>query len=87
MKSLGNHEFDEGIDSLSNFLSEVNFPVLAANINIEKEHEFSSKNLKKSHIFNVGGREIGVIGYLTDQTKHLSLVNNIEFEDEITAIK
>ena len=34
--SLGNHDFDDGVESLVPFLQQVNFPVLSANIKVPK---------------------------------------------------
>ena len=34
--SLGNHDFDNGIEGLIPFLKGVNFPVLAANMDVSK---------------------------------------------------
>ena len=34
--SLGNHDFDDGVEGLVPFLQQVNFPVLSANIKVPK---------------------------------------------------
>ena len=34
--SLGNHDFDDGVEGLVPFLQQVNFPVLSANIKVSK---------------------------------------------------
>ena len=61
-QSLGNHEFDDGIDGLLPFLDAVNFPVLASNIQTDREPEMVGKTAK-SVVIEVGGRKIGIIGY------------------------
>lgn len=86
-QSLGNHEFDEGAENLGKFLKEIDFPVLAANLNIDKEPSLKVDVLKPSHIFEIEGTKIGVIGYLTPETKGLAISNEVEFTDEIEAIK
>ena len=69
------------------FLNEINFPVLAANLILDKEPELRNKHLKPSHVFTVNDTKVGVIGYLTPETKELASPNNVEFVDEIVAIK
>lgn len=60
---------------------------MAANIDIEKEPVLQSKYLNKSHVFEKDGRRIGVIGYLTPETKQVAVHNNVEIGEEIDAIK
>jgi 5'-nucleotidase len=84
--SLGNHEFDEGPENLDKFLNEINFPVLAANVDVSKETGIKSNRLKNSEIFEKNGVKIGIIGYLTPETKGLARPNNVEYTDEIMAI-
>ncbi len=84
---MGNHEFDEGIQSLSNFLEKVEFPVLAANLNVKSEPALQIKSLRNSTVFERNGVKIGVIGYLTPETMRISTANKIEITEEIEAIK
>ncbi|KAG5677132.1 hypothetical protein PVAND_006914 [Polypedilum vanderplanki] len=84
--SLGNHEFDEGTENLAKFLKEIDFPVLAANLDLEKEPSLKVDILKPSHIFEIDGIKIGVVGYLTPETKEVAKGNQVEFIDEIEAI-
>lgn len=60
---------------------------MAANLNIENEPDLKAKVLKPSHIFDIDGTRVGVIGYLTPETKGLAIPNEVEFTDEIEAIK
>jgi 5'-nucleotidase len=87
LQSLGNHEFDEGADNLGAFLREIDFPVLAANLDLDNEPILKTDVLKPSHIFDIDGRQIGVIGYLTPETKNVAIPNKVEFLEEIDAIK
>uniref|UniRef100_A0A182N6C7 Apyrase n=1 Tax=Anopheles dirus TaxID=7168 RepID=A0A182N6C7_9DIPT len=85
--SLGNHEFDLGVDGLVPFLNEVDFPVLVTNLDLSKTPELqTTKSLQRSATFTKAGTRIGVIGYLTPETKQLTPVNTVEFLDEIEAI-
>uniref|UniRef100_A0A7G3ABF5 5'-nucleotidase n=1 Tax=Lutzomyia longipalpis TaxID=7200 RepID=A0A7G3ABF5_LUTLO len=85
--SLGNHEFDNGVDGLVPFLNHVTFPVLAANLDLSKEPTMANAtSLKPSMVFTVAGHRIGIIGYLTPDTKFLSAATNVEYLPEISAI-
>ncbi len=46
-----------------------------------------SENLKNSVVFEKNGVKVGVIGYLTPETKTLNIPNEVEYSDEIEAIK
>lgn len=67
-KSLGNHEFDDGIDNLVEYLKHVKTPVVACNLNLTTEPKLNLPNLTPSKVLDVDGRKIGVIGYLTPDT-------------------
>ena len=61
---VGNHDFDDGKDGLIPFVEEVGFPVLASNLNLTLLPDLA-KVLPKSQIVNVGGYQVGIIGYIT----------------------
>lgn len=65
--TLGNHEFDNGIDELARRLGNLKCPVVCAN------YDFSElvlgKYVKPYTIVRKGGMKIGVIGLLTDVTR------------------
>lgn len=65
--TLGNHEFDNGIDELARRLANLKCPVVCAN------YDFSElvlgKYVKPYAIVRKGGMKIGVIGLLTDVTR------------------
>lgn len=66
---LGNHEFDDGVDNLIQFLEKVESPVVCANLNLSMEPRLKNvTNLQPSIKLNVGGKKIGIIGYLTPDT-------------------
>lgn len=87
-QSLGNHEFDNGVSGLSPFIENLTCPVLAANLELSKEPELGKQtNLKNSMTFEISGTKVGVIGYLTPETKFLAKENDVEYVDEIVALK
>jgi 5'-nucleotidase len=54
--AMGNHEFDETTKELASFVGEVNFPVLAANIDASADADLSaSSNLKAYQLFAFDG--------------------------------
>lgn len=86
--SLGNHEFDKGVSGLVPFLDKVEFPVLIANMDASKEPTLeAAKSIKKSTVFTIGTTNVGVIGYLTPETKSMVPVNEVILTNEIEAIK
>lgn len=70
-------------------MDEINIPVLAANLVVDNEPALQGKSiLMPSYIFTLeDGIKIGIIGYLTPETKDLAIPNEVEFIDEIVAIK
>ena len=68
--ALGNHEFDNGDDTLQAFLEGLNFPVVSANI------DFGNSPLggvvAPYTILEVGGEQIGIIGLTTADTVEIS---------------
>ncbi|XP_053966570.1 protein 5NUC-like [Anastrepha ludens] len=85
--SLGNHEFDEKVAGLVPFLKNVQFPVVTCNLDLSKVPEMSAaEHLMNSTVFEINGTKVGVIGYLTPDTKYLITPNTLEFMDEIESI-
>ncbi|KAH9633896.1 hypothetical protein HF086_002927 [Spodoptera exigua] len=88
LQSLGNHEFDEAVDGVVPFIRNLSAPVLAANLILDKVLDLENeKNLHKSIVIVKNNVKIGIIGYLTPSTQYLAPRNNVEYEDEIPAIR
>lgn len=88
IQSLGNHELDLGVKGLVPFLNAVDFPVLVSNINNTADHPlWKTHALKKSAVFDIKGFKVGVIGYLTPETKLVAIPNDLEFISEVLGIK
>jgi len=76
------------VEGLVPFLNAVDFPVLACNLNLTDVPEMAAaKQLANSTILETNGVKIGVIGYLTPDTKVLAFRNKVEYEEEIVSIK
>lgn len=87
-QSLGNHEFDDGVSGLTPFIENLTIPVLAANLDLTNVPELKNEqNLRNSVIFDINGIKVGVIGYLTPDTKVLAIRNDVEYIDEVIAIR
>lgn len=87
-QALGNHEFDYGVNGLVPFLNAINFPIVAANLNISASHPLQETHaLGRSVVFNVKNFKVGVIGYLLPETQTLSKTDDVGFISEIDAIK
>ncbi|XP_031354291.1 protein 5NUC-like isoform X2 [Photinus pyralis] len=85
--SFGNHEFDDRPEGIVPFLKAINFPVVAANLNFSKEPLYLTTNVTKSHTLVVSGRKIGVIGYVLPQTATISSPGNVDFGEEVDALR
>ncbi|XP_073811844.1 protein 5NUC-like [Musca autumnalis] len=85
--SLGNHEFDSGVPGLLPFLDKVDFPIVAANLDLSSSPKLRhSKHLQNSTVLEVNGAKVGVIGYITPDTLDLTMTKEDLFTDEIEAI-
>lgn len=67
--TLGNHEFDWGLDVLSARTKQANFPLLAANI-WYKDSKAHLDRIKPYVILEKSGLKIGIIGITTPQTAY-----------------
>ncbi|XP_075168073.1 protein 5NUC-like [Haematobia irritans] len=85
--SLGNHEFDSGLPGLLPFLDKVEFPIVAANLDVSSTPKWRhSKHLSNSTVMEINGTKVGVIGYITPETLELTMTKESLFTDEIEAI-
>lgn len=69
--AVGNHEFDDGPETLGTFIDAVGIPVLAANIDASQEPTLAGK-IGKSTVLEVGGERIGVVGLTTLETPEIA---------------
>ena len=85
--AVGNHEFDDGPETLRAFMDTVNFPVLMANANVHMEPELKDK-LQKSTTLYRNNQKIGLIGVVTEDVVEISSPgDNIIFTDAIAAVQ
>ncbi|MDT0161564.1 bifunctional 2',3'-cyclic-nucleotide 2'-phosphodiesterase/3'-nucleotidase [Bacillus sp. AG4(2022)] len=96
--TLGNHEFDEGIDELKRMINGgqhpngtedydgMNFPVVAANVYDDSTDELITEPYA---VKEVGGQKIGFIGVVTQETPDMIVRKgneNLKITDEVEAI-
>lgn len=63
MQALGNHEFEDGLENLIEYIKRLNHPMLVANLDASMEPSMQSL-IKKSTVIERGGKKIGIIGAL-----------------------
>ena len=86
--ALGNHEFDDGDETLAAFLDAVEFPVLAANVSVTGDSPLAGK-FEPYTVIDVNGQSIGLIGLVTAETAILSSPGEgVSFsEDYVAAVE
>lgn len=70
-QALGNHEFDHGPKTLSEYAAKCHFPLLCANGDFSQEPLLKDK-IKPYVVLTVGGQKIGVIGVITPDVDDIS---------------
>ncbi|XP_065671099.1 snake venom 5'-nucleotidase isoform X5 [Hydra vulgaris] len=87
--TLGNHEFDNGVEGIIPFIINVTFSILSANMDVSNVTDWpKNSTFAKSKVFQRNGVKIGVIGYITPDTKWLSRPGpNITFYNVIESVR
>lgn len=85
--SLGNHEFDDGVDGLIPFIENATFPIVTSNLDLSKQPNLAATKLLNSTVLTVNNTKIGVIGYLTQETKLIARSEDVIFLDEVESIR
>jgi 5'-nucleotidase/UDP-sugar diphosphatase len=84
--TLGNHEFDNGVEILAAFLTGLEFPAVTTNIDVSEEPALSNL-VQRTSILDVNGEQVGVIGLVTADTPILSSPGeNIQFNADYVAV-
>ncbi len=87
-QAIGNHEFDWGIEKISYFDKQTNFPMMAANI-VYKDSGERVEWATPTKMFEIDGLKIGLVGIATPQSRGTVMPSNIEdveFTDPARAI-
>ncbi|MEM9955481.1 MAG: 5'-nucleotidase C-terminal domain-containing protein [Chloroflexota bacterium] len=84
---LGNHEFNNGGQVLADFVTGLDFPVLAANIDFSASPTMPEGAIAPFVILEVGGQEIGVVGIDTPDTLEISNPEaELVWRDDLVAV-
>ncbi len=86
--TLGNHEFDQtdGDDELAAFISAVDFPVVAANVDFSESPVLAGL-VEPYVVLEVGGQQIGVIGVVSPEIPVVSSPGDeLVFEEDVITI-
>lgn len=75
--TLGNHEFDWGLDELGKIVSALKFPVVCANATMKDTGDFIA-GIKPYMVVERDGTKIGIIGVATPETASLTFPRNVE---------
>lgn len=86
--TLGNHEFDYGVDSVLELAKMAQFPIVSANTfrNGKRLLENINKGNGRSFIIEIAGKRIGFFGITTEETNRTTIPDNlegIEFKNEL----
>jgi 5'-nucleotidase / UDP-sugar diphosphatase len=85
--TLGNHEFDKGMEGLSKFITGLETPVISTNVNFDREPGIK-KFIKEYLIKEIGGRKVAILGATIPETPTISSPGaNIVFEDVAEAVQ
>ena len=85
--AVGNHEFDDGPETLAKFIDKAEFPVISANTSTYFEPLLKNK-LPGYVIVEKGGEKIGIVSVVAADTKELSSPgDNVAFTSEINVLK
>ena len=68
LATLGNHEFDYGMDGAMNVIDWAEYPYISANFYHEENGVKGETVLEAVHLFELGGRVIGFVGITTPET-------------------
>lgn len=63
MKTIGNHEFEDGVDNLEEYLKRLNHPVLVANMDASSQPNIQGL-FNRSTVIERNGKKIGIIGVI-----------------------
>ncbi|XP_008187662.1 protein 5NUC isoform X1 [Acyrthosiphon pisum] len=85
--TLGNHEFDHGINTLLSYLNGIqDIPTVVSNLNMTAEPELNNFVLP-SLVFTINNTKVGIVGCLTTDTPTISNSGAVEFFDEVESLK
>jgi len=98
--TLGNHEFDKDSETLANFIKEMKFPMVSANVNVTQDPVLNQYfedviaspgeggNIYPAIVKEIDGEKVGIFGLTTEDTEFLANPSDeIVFENVIETAK
>ncbi|WP_059171895.1 5'-nucleotidase C-terminal domain-containing protein [Bacillus sp. FJAT-27445] len=98
--TFGNHEFDKTSETLANFISKANFPIVSANVDVSKDAVLGklfentiTANAEGGKVYpaiikEIDGEKVGIFGLTTTDTTYLANpADEIVFNDAIGKAK
>ena len=87
--AVGNHEFDDGPETLAKFINSAKFPVISGNIDVNNDVNLSGK-IQGTLIIEKGGERIGLVSVVAEDTFETSSpgdnVRFIQSEDYLKGV-
>ncbi len=85
--TLGNHEFDRGPDVLSTYVGAAGWPIVDANLDLQRETRLRGK-IARYVVLQVGGEKVGVVGAVTPDAQNISSPGpNVDFRDVVPTVQ
>jgi len=85
--AVGNHEFDDGQETLAKFIDGAKFPLLSANLDVSGTPVLNGK-IHPYTIKEIGGEKVGIFGLTTKDVKIISNIGaGVEVKDPIETAK
>jgi 5'-nucleotidase/UDP-sugar diphosphatase len=82
--TVGNHEFDDGDNTLAKFVDSLNFPIITSDVTFGADLK---DKIKPYTILEVGGQKIGVIGLTPPDTGILSSPGpDVKFNSDLAGV-
>lgn len=85
--AIGNHEFDDGSQTLAEFIDLVDFPVISGNLILSGSSPLKDR-VANHVVMDVGGEKIGIVSAVTTDTAVISSPeSDVGFADEAAALR
>ncbi|XP_056643120.1 apyrase-like isoform X2 [Diorhabda sublineata] len=84
-ETLGNHEFDNGIDGIVPYIKALQYPIVVSNMDDSDEPEIQNI-YQKSVVIERFGKKIGIIGVVRKDYPILASTGKLKFYDESESI-
>ena len=85
--TLGNHEFDGGLEGILPFVTRTTCPIVVSNFDATNMEAEFRNSFTPSTILNFGEKKVGVIGYVTPETAFTSNPpSELKFLDELEQV-